>query len=216
MDLFVRITALFLIILLSPLLFFIAFCSLIFQGRPIIFTQQRVGKNFELFKIYKFRSLAKNTKRRTEFINSKELGLTKWGQFLRKTKLDELPQLLNILEGNMRFIGPRPEIPEFVDEISFRYLKSIKPGLSGYSSIIFRDESSIWSMIESKDPYSQILKVKVSLDNYYLIRKSFFEDMKLVIITIMSIIIPKTMGHYLIIKLLNIEDGDRFKIREAI
>ena len=212
----VRITALFLIILLSPLLLLIAFCSLILQGRPIIFTQQRVGKNFEHFKIYKFRSLAKNAKQGAEFIENRELGLTKWGQFLRKTKLDELPQLLNIVKGEMLFIGPRPEIPEFVDKNSFGYLKSIKPGLSGYSSIIFRDESSIWSMLESKDPYSQILKIKVSLDNYYLIRKSFFEDMKLVAITLMSILMPKTMGHYLIIKLLSIEDDNGSKLREAI
>ena len=83
----VRITALFLIILLSPLLLLIAFCSLILQGRPIIFTQQRVGKNFEHFKIYKFRSLAKNAKQGAEFIKNRELGLTKWGQFLRKTKI---------------------------------------------------------------------------------------------------------------------------------
>ena len=93
---------------------------------------------------------------------------TKWGRFLRKTKLDELPQFFNVIKGDMRFIGPRPEVPEFVDKESFFFLNQIKPGLSGYSSILFRNESEIWSMIDSDDPYNNILKIKVGLDKYYV------------------------------------------------
>ena len=72
----------------------------------------------------------------------------------------------------MRFIGPRPEVPEYVDNKSFGYLKSIKPGLSGYSSIIFRNESEIWSEIDPDNSYDQILNIKVMLDNYYLTKKT--------------------------------------------
>ena len=68
----------------------------------------------------------------------------------------------------MRFIGPRPEIPEYVDRNTFSFLKQIKPGLSGYSSIIFRNESDILSMIDSNDPYKEILNIKLALDNYYV------------------------------------------------
>ena len=141
---------------------------------------------------------------------------TKWGSFLRKTKLDELPQLFNVIKGDMRFIGPRPEVPQYVNKDSFSFLNKIKPGLSGYSSILFRNESEIWSMIDSDDPYNNILKIKVGLDKYYVNKKSFFEDLKLVGITIVSLFLPKRMGHYLIIRLLKIEDNGEFKLRDTI
>ena len=216
MEIFSRLTACLLLIVLSPLLFTIAFCNLIIQGRPIFFSQKRVGKNFSLFNIHKFRTLGHSQGNQKLFPIGDNINLTKWGRFLRKNKLDELPQLLNIIKGEMRFIGPRPEVPEFVKKKSFGYLKFIKPGLSGYSSIIFRNESEIWSMIDSDNPYNQILKIKVILDNYYLTKKNFFEDFKLVVVTILSIIIPRRMGHYLIINLLKIEDGNDFKIMEKI
>ena len=142
--------------------------------------------------------------------------LTRWGRFLRKTKLDELPQLANIIKGDMRFIGPRPEVPEYVSQDSFSFLRIIKPGLSGFSSILFRNESEIWSMIDSDDPYRDILKIKVGLANYYVNKKSFFQDLKLVFITIMSLFIPKRMGHYLLMKLLKIEDNEEFQIKNII
>ena len=75
------------------------------------------------------------------FKTGKAPKATQWGRFLRKSKLDELPQLINVIKGDMRFIGPRPEVPEFVTEDSFSFLNKIKPGLSGYSSILFRNES---------------------------------------------------------------------------
>ena len=120
------------------------------------------------------------------FQDGNDENVTNWGKFLRKTKLDELPQFFNVIKGDMRFIGPRPEVPEFVDKKSFYFLDKIKPGLSGYSSRLFRNESEIWSMIDSEDPYSNILNIKVALDKYYVNKKSFFEDLKLVGITILS------------------------------
>ena len=216
MEFFSRLIAFFLLITLAPLLMIIALCNLIIQGRPIFFTQNRVGKNFDLFKIYKFRTLRNNQANQKIFQDGSNLDATKWGRFLRRNKLDELPQLFNILKGEMRFIGPRPEVPEYVDNKSFGYLESIKPGLSGYSSIIFRNESEIWSVIDPDNSYNQILNIKVLLDNYYLTRKNFFEDLKLVVVTILSIIIPRRMGHYLIINLLKIENSDDFKIMDTI
>jgi Sugar transferases involved in lipopolysaccharide synthesis len=202
MELISRLTAGVLALILAPLLISIAIANLIVQGRPIIFRQARIGKNFEVFIIYKFRSIKNNTSSQYSFSNGKDVNANKWGQFLRKTKLDELPQLINVMKGDMRFIGPRPEVPEFVDKDSFSFLNKIKPGLSGYSSVLFRNESEIWSMIDSNDPYKEILKIKIGLDKYYVDKKGFFEDLKLVGITIFSLFIPKKMGHYLLLQLL--------------
>ena len=216
MELVSRLTAVILTFLLSPLLLGIAVGNLLVQGRPIIYRQSRIGKDFKSFIIYKFRTMTVDKSNLNTFQPVESNQTTKWGRFLRKTKLDELPQLFNVIKGDMRFIGPRPEIPQYVKKDSFSFLNQIKPGLSGYSSILFRNESEIWSMIDSDDPYNNILKIKVGLDKYYVNKKSFFEDLKLVGITILSLFIPKRMGHYLIIRLLKIEDNGEFKLRDTI
>ena len=216
MEIVSRFTALILILVLSPLLIGISFCNLLLQGRPIIFRQKRIGKDFKPFIIYKFRSMEIKSQSSGSYQKSTNNEVTRWGKFLRKTKLDELPQFFNIIKGDMRFIGPRPEIPEFVDEDTFFFLNEIKPGLSGYSSILFRNESEIWSMIDSEDPYDIILKIKIGLDKYYVNKKGYVEDLKLVGITILSLFIPKMMGHFLIIRLLKIDDSGEFNLRETI
>ena len=216
MEILSRVTAIILLILLAPLLTFIGLGNLIIQGRPIIYRQKRVGKHFKKFTIYKFRTMNNEISEQKHYSAGQKTTLNRWGIFLRKTKLDELPQLINIIKGDMRFIGPRPEVPEYVDENSFSFLTIIKPGLSGFSSILFRNESEIWSMIDSKDPYKDILKIKVSLANYYVHRKGFFQDLKLVGITVLSLFIPKWMGHYLLMKLLKIEDSEKFGIKKII
>ena len=175
MELISRLTAGLLIIILSPLLVCISIGNLMVQGRPVFFRQPRIGKNFKEFMIYKFRSIKNEASNFNSFSSGRNIQANEWGNFLRKTKLDELPQLLNIIKGDMRFIGPRPQVPEFVDEGSFSFLLKIKPGLSGYSSILFRNESEIWSMIDSDDPYLDILSVKVGLDKYYVNKKSYWK-----------------------------------------
>jgi len=215
MEILSRLTAGLLTVILSPILIFISVISLILQGRPIIFKQIRVGKYFKNFIIYKFRTIIKGNENQI-FNNGQVPQATSWGRFLRKTKLDELPQLINVIKGDMRFIGPRPEVPQFVNKKTFSFLEKIKPGLSGYSSILFRNESEIWSMIDSDDPYKSILDIKVGLDNYYVNKKGFFQDLKLVGITILSLFIPKQMGHYMLLKLLKIEDDGEYQIRQTI
>lgn len=205
MDYFSRATAFLLILTFSPLFLFITLLSFLIQGRPILFRQKRVGKDFQLFDIYKFRTLKHDNKINNLFANTVKVKTSKWGRFLRGTKLDEIPQLFNIVIGDMRFIGPRPEIPEYVVEGNFDFLRDLKPGLSGYSSIIFRNESEIMSLIENKNPYDDILKIKIALDRYYKKKKSFLEDFKLVIITLLSLIMPEKTGHYLLIKLLDVD-----------
>ena len=211
MEIFSRLIALILIIILSPLFLIILLTSFIFQGSPIIFKQIRVGKNFKHFNILKFRTLKNIQTEPNLFSKKTNLKTSKWGIFLRKAKMDELPQLFNIIKGDMRFIGPRPEIPQYVNPETFDFLKKIKPGLSGYSSILFRNEAEILSMIDQEDPYDDILKIKIALDKYYLDKKGFFEDLKLVFLTIFSLIIPKRTGHYILLKLLKIKDKGPFE-----
>ena len=191
-----KIVAVILFVLLIPSLLMISFISLLSQGRPIIFKQTRMGLNFKKFTIYKFRSMHKSSEGINSFSTGQVFSATKWGHFIRKMKIDELPQLYNIIRGDMAFIGPRPEIPEFVDYKSFRYLSYIRPGLSSYSTILFRDESQKFTFLDHENSYKNTMMIKTFLDNYYLEKKNVIEDVKLVFITIISIFFPKTMTKY--------------------
>ena len=213
MDFLSRVIAIFLLIALLPLLVVITIFSFLIQGRPIFFSQKRVGFSFKHFNILKFRTIKKSNKAENLFKTGNQFEATKWGLLLRITKLDELPQLINIIKGEMRFIGPRPEIPEYVNLELFYFLNKIKPGLSGYSSILFRNESEILSMLDAEDPYDDILRIKTTLDSYYLKKKSFLEDLKLVVITLFSLVIPKTMGHFLLLRMLKVENDTELRLR---
>ena len=96
--------------------------SLIFQGTPIFYIQKRVGKDFRPFNLLKFRTMKDES---GSFITKDgDERITQWGKILRRTKLDELPQLLNVLVGDMHFVGPRPEVPQYVDKENFAFLKT--------------------------------------------------------------------------------------------
>ena len=125
------------------------------------------------------------------FSNGKTFTATKWGIFIRYMKIDELPQLFNILKGEMAFVGPRPELPEFADTNAFNYLRLIKPGLTSYSSILFRDESLKINFIEDQKNYNDVLKIKTNLDKYYSRKKNILVDVKLIILTVIAIFFPK-------------------------
>ena len=196
-EIFSRVLALVLIIILLPLIFIIITLIYFLQGSPIIFKQSRVGYKFKKFKIYKFRTMSINSGSKITKFNDDRL--TRLGALLRKTKLDELPQLFNIIRGEMRFIGPRPEVREYFSAHNFNYLESIKPGISDYSSIIFRNEDRILNTIGGDNPYERLLPLKIILANYYSKRKTFFLDFKLVIITIIAIVMPNYASKKLII-----------------
>tara|TARA_B100001250_G_C19642196_1_gene718795 strand:- start:338 stop:988 length:651 start_codon:yes stop_codon:yes gene_type:complete len=189
MEFVSRVSALLLLITLSPILVVVSFLSLIFQGWPIFFKQERVGFKYKTFNIYKFRSMTSNSGRL--ITDNKDSRITNFGKFLRITKFDEIPQLLNIVKGEMRFIGPRPEVLKFFNKKKFNFLQKIKPGLSDYSSILFRNETRVLRKIGGKTPYLKLLPIKIELANYYSNRKGFLLDLRLVLYTIISIIFPK-------------------------
>ena len=197
MEYFSRFIAFLLLILLVPIIFFISLLCLLFQGFPIFYKQKRIGYKYHIFKIYKFRTMMKNSG--DLITRSKDSRITVLGRILRKTKLDEIPQLFNIFKGEMRFIGPRPEVEEFFEKNTFKFLEKIKPGISDFSSIIFRDETKILERIKGDNPYSKLLPIKLELAEYYSRKKSFYLDLKLVTITIIAIIFPNFSSRVLIL-----------------
>ena len=170
-----------LIIILSPFMLIISVLIFIFDGSPIIFSQKRVGYNDELFNIYKFRTM-KNGTRQTATAELKEVDsrVTKLGKILRKLSLDEIPQLFNVLKGDMSFIGPRPLIPQ---ETKIRELRrqnniySVKPGITGWAQINGRDNVTI--------------EQKTLLDKEYVDNRSLKMDCKIVFKTIINVISSK-------------------------
>ena len=186
-----KIFAFFLLVALLPLFFIIIICSFIFQGTPIFFIQERVGFKNSLFNIYKFRTMIKNNSMdRIAGLNDDRI--TKWGKILRNYKLDELPQLINIIKGEMVFVGPRPELYRYVSRHNdfFQYLDKIRPGITDLSSILFRDESKIKSIYFKKDGYYGILKIKSDLTNFSISNQTFFYNLKIIFITIVTIFFP--------------------------
>ena len=191
MELFSKTVAAIMLIILSPLLLLISAGSLFFQRFPILFKQERVGYKFQTFFLYKFRTMKINNVNQL-VTEAGDKRITQWGKILRILKFDELPQLWNIVKGNMRFIGPRPEVQEYVKGNDFSFLEKIKPGLTDFSSILLRNETNILLRAGGVDKYTKLLEVKVKLGSLYADQKSFWLDMKLVLLTLVSIILPKT------------------------
>ena len=203
MEFISRFFALLFLIVLLPIITLISLLSLIFQGQPVFFKQERVGYKYKTFNIYKFRSMEKNSG--DLITQAKDSRVTTFGKILRKTKTDEIPQIINILKGEMRFVGPRPEVPEFVERNNFKFLQKIKPGISDFSSIIFRDETKILKRIGGDNPYAKLLPIKLQLADYYSRKKSFLLDLRLVIITIISIIFPEFASRFFLLPSLIID-----------
>jgi len=210
MELFSRTIALLLILLLLPIFIFVIITLFLFQGLPIFYKQDRVGHNYSIFKIYKFRTMVNNSGDVITLQNDSRI--TFLGKFLRKIKVDEIPQLFNILKGEMRFIGPRPEVLSFFEKDKFTFLKKIKPGISDYSSILFRNEDQILKKIGGNNPYNILLPIKLSLAHFYTKKKSFMLDFKLVIVTILSIFVYNFTSKRLLLPYLknNIPTLDNF------
>ncbi len=170
-----------LLILCAPLIFIITISIYLLYGIPPFFTQLRVGKKGRVFRIYKFRTL----KTEGEAMTFPPKSKYKFLNFLRTSKLDELPQLFNIFCGQMSFVGPRPDIQGYADQLkgSDRRLLLIKPGLTGLASLKYKNEDILLS--KQKDPlhYNDTViwpdKVKINLE--YLENYSFIRDIAILI-----------------------------------
>ncbi|MGE6513579.1 sugar transferase [Lysinibacillus sphaericus] len=156
----------------------VAICIKLDSKGPILFTQDRVGVNGKLFKIYKFRSMYTETPNvSTEALGDPRVYITKVGKFIRKTSLDELPQLFNIFKGDMAVVGPRPALFNQYDLIAMRdkvNVNSVRPGLTGYAQVMGRD------LISDEE--------KVSYDLYYVENMGVIFDMKIILMTFFSVL----------------------------
>jgi O-antigen biosynthesis protein WbqP len=155
------------------------------DGFPIFFTQKRVGVSYTFFNIYKFRSMKKDTPNvATHLLTNPEQYLLKIGKFIRKTSLDELPNLINIIKGEMVFVGPRPALYNQDDLMALRVaagVDNLKPGITGWAQINGRDEISI--------------EAKVTLEKEYLAKKSFLFDIEILIKTFTNVLFSKGVSH---------------------
>ena len=166
------------IIILSPVILIVALAVKFTSPGPMLFKQRRIGRDNVEFEIYKFRTMRIDTPNvPTHLLENPEQWITPIGKFLRKTSLDELPQLFNILKGEMSIVGPRPALYNQLDLKEMRTevgVHKLVPGLTGWAQINGRDEIP--------------LKLKVNLDKEYLDRKSFFFDIKIIFMTVISVL----------------------------
>ena len=180
-----RLIAIILFIVLSPIFLVVALAIFIEDGSPIFFKQKRVGVNYTFFYIYKFRSMKKNTPNvATHLLENPASYLLRIGGLLRKLSLDELPNLINIIKGEMVFVGPRPALYNQDDLMALRVtagVDKLKPGITGWAQINGRDEISI--------------EAKVALEKEYLERKSVWFDLVIVVKTFTSVLFSKGVAH---------------------
>ena len=183
-----KLFALLLLILLIPIFVVILILIYFFSGEPIFYKHKRCGFQYEEFDIIKFRTMHPNNgPQLTEY---KDNRITNIGKILRKFKVDELPQLINIIKGDMGFIGPRPEAIEIVNNHreNFAYLSKIKPGVTDINSIIFKDESIIFKNLNINRYENEILPIKSHLVAITLENQNIFQNGMLVLLSIISII----------------------------
>jgi lipopolysaccharide/colanic/teichoic acid biosynthesis glycosyltransferase len=172
------------LVLASPVLLLSAIAVKLSSPGPVLFKQQRMGKNFEPFPILKVRTMVADAPNRGAQITAgADPRITRVGAVLRKTKLDELPQLWNVLRGDMSFVGPRPEVPKYVELFrdDYRTVLSVRPGITDPASVRFRNESEILG--QAADPEAEyvnrILPEKIALAKEYIARSSLGYDLRL-------------------------------------
>ena len=182
--------------LLSPFFILIMAGIIIFDGRPVLFRQMRVGVNGSGFMLNKFRTMRVIRGAASGTFDAGDTSrITKIGAFLRKTKLDELPQLWNVFKGDMSLVGPRPEVRKWVDAYPERWAKvlTVKPGITDPASIYYRNEEEL--LAQADDPVAcyrdQILPHKLDLYEEYVRTRTFLGDIFLIFKTIMLVLFPK-------------------------
>lgn len=180
------------LILLSPLLVLMAFWIKLDSRGPVFFLQTRIGQHGQPFQIIKFRTMRPSVEG-AKLTIGRDARITRCGHFLRKYKLDELPQLLNVLKGEMSLVGPRPEVPEYValypDNIK-DYVLSVPVGMTDYASIEFSNESEILSHSQQPeiDYVQKILPLKLAYHQQYVSEHSVYLDIMLILRTFKRIL----------------------------
>jgi lipopolysaccharide/colanic/teichoic acid biosynthesis glycosyltransferase len=179
--------------LLSPLLLLLALWVRLDSPGPVLYRQQRVGRNGVLFDILKFRTMRDRLDAGAQLTVGRDPRITRAGHFLRRYKLDELPQLINVVQGSMSLVGPRPEVPRYVDcypPAARATVLSVAPGITDLASILYKEENDILG--RATDPerayLETILPVKLEYYQRYVRERSFWLDLRIIVQTLAAIV----------------------------
>lgn len=196
------------LIILSPILIPIVLLLKLTGEGEIFYTQKRIGLNSKYFDILKFATMLKDSPNigAGMITLQNDPRVTPMGGFLRKTKINELPQIINVIKGDMSIVGPRPTVQKHADAYSAEIRNQVyssKPGITGIGSIVFRDEEELISK-SGEEPFefykSKIIPYKASLELWYLSNKSIYVDVLIIFLTAWVIAFPKSTIHYRILK----------------
>jgi lipopolysaccharide/colanic/teichoic acid biosynthesis glycosyltransferase len=191
MDILVSVVGL---VLTSPFLLVAALLVKLTSEGPVLFKQERMGRDFRPFRILKFRTMVVNAPQLGGQITagSRDPRITRVGAFLRKSKIDELPQFINVLRGDMSLVGPRPEVPRYVELFrdDYRVLLSIRPGITDIASIKFRDEAAVLEASGDPEKYyaETLLPEKIQLGKQYIATSSLWQDFVIMLATVFKIV----------------------------
>ena len=181
------------LVVLAPIFIVLAIWIKIDSKGPVFYKQVRVGRNGIDFGLFKFRSMVVDAdKKGLITVGGRDPRITRSGYFIRKYKLDELPQLINVLVGDMSLVGPRPEVRKYVDLYTDEQQKvlSVKPGITDYASIEYMDENEILG--KSSDPektyIEEIMPEKIKYNMKYINNKNLFEYFKIILLTVLKIV----------------------------
>ena len=186
-DILLSVSAIF---LLFPFFLLVSFLIVIDSGFPIFFLQKRIGRGAKEFNIIKFRTMKTNNENITITV-SDDSRITRIGKYLRKTKIDELPEILNVLFGQMSFVGPRPDVKGYADKLkgANRKILALRPGITGPASLKYYNEEYILSQKSNPKKYNDEVifpdKVKINMDYFH--NRSFFLDLKIIFATIFRV-----------------------------
>ena len=181
------------LICLFPFFIFISFFIFITSKGGVFFVQLRVGKNNKDFKLYKFRTMVLNSDNKGLLtVGNNDKRITKLGYYLRKNKLDELPQLINVLNGTMSLVGPRPEVRKYVNLYNSeqKSILDVKPGITDLASIMYYNENEILAnSVNPEQTYiNEIMPIKLELNKQYINEMSLLTDLKIIFKTFIKLI----------------------------
>ena len=179
------------IIILSPIFVIVSIAIKLDSRGEVLFLQKRVGRYGKEFNIYRFRTMVTNAEKIGKQITvGKDSRITRVGAFLRKFKIDELPQLFNVLKGDMSLVGPRPEVPKYVALYNEeqRHVLDVRPGITDMASLRYKDENDILGNVDNPEEYyiNIIMRDKLNLNLEYIEKSNLFFDIYLIIKTIIK------------------------------
>jgi lipopolysaccharide/colanic/teichoic acid biosynthesis glycosyltransferase len=179
--------------IIIPLICIVSICIALTSRGPVFFAQERMGKNFSRFKLLKFRTMVVDAAAMGPLVTKgSDARITKVGKFLRKNKLDELPQLFNVLNGDMSIVGPRPEVEKYAVLFWEKYksVLSIRPGITDFAALEYTDEQEVLNhYTDTEEGYiKEVLPAKIALYEKYLLKMSFTTDLKIIAKTMLRLL----------------------------